>query len=108
AHGECVSPDASAVRFDVLEGKAPAEHCESVEQRLLLAREEVVGPVDGCLQCLMAFAGGARFPGEESESLAEVAQDLWREHRARPACRKQDREWNAVELIADRDDVIVI
>jgi hypothetical protein len=107
-HVELIDAIAGTDRLDALQVETPAEHREPVEQRLLLARQEVIRPVDGGEQCLMALAGGAAVSGEEPEPLAEATEDLRREHRPRAGCGKQHGERDAVELLADRDDVLVV
>ena len=87
-----------------LEVEAAREHREAAQHRPLLVAQQVVGPVDGGPQRLVALDRRAAATGQEPEALPEPLRDLRRRQRARPGGRELDRERDAVEAPADLDD----
>ena len=61
-----------------IERPSVGEHGEPSQQDLLLVAEEIMAPVHGRLEGLLALAGAARSTGEQPEPVIEHAGDLFR------------------------------
>ncbi len=95
--------DVGADSLDVVEGERSREHRQAAEHRLLGRVEQVVRPLDGGEQCLVARFGASP-RGEQREALVETGRDIGQCHGSDPGCRQLDGERNAVEAPADLDD----
>ena len=84
-----------------LEGEAAGEDRQPAEEQALLAVEQVVAPLDGGAQGLLARARGAAAGGEDVEAVAQAGGDLL-EREGGDARRGQlDGQRHAVQAPAD-------
>lgn len=90
--------------FGSLQGAAADEDGEPAEEALLLIRQQVVAPLDGVAQCLLAGGQIAWAPGEEVQAMREtLEQGLWGQQLA--ARRRQfDGQRQSVQTHADLSD----
>src|SRR6185295_19449116 len=68
--------------------------------------EQVVAPINESLQSLVARQGGAAARGEQTKLLMrrEPRRDLLDPQRFHPGGSELQREWDAIELVADLGD----
>ena len=69
---ECLDVTEAAHPFSGVQIEALGEHRQAPQQQLLGAVEQRIGPVDGRLQGLLPFQGGAASPGEQAKALVET------------------------------------
>ena len=84
-----------------IEVEAADEHREPTEQRALGVGQQRVRPVDGGPQCLLAPDRGARAAGQQPEPVHQTVQDLVEGQGPNAGRREFDRQWHAVEAVAD-------
>jgi hypothetical protein len=80
---------------------ATREDRQPLQQRTLGFAEQVVAPVEGCHQRLLAREGGAAATGQETEPLVEPKRDLFGGQRVDPCRGKLQCQRNAVEALAN-------
>ena len=93
-----------ADRFRALERAGSREHRQAAEQPLLGVGQELVAPVDGVAQRLLADGQVAAAAGEQIETALEARPDLRRREDPDPRRRQLDRQRQAVETGADLGD----
>ena len=84
-----------------LQRPAPGEDGEAAEERLLLRREQVVGPGDRVLDRLVPGRGIARSRAQHPQALAEQRQQRGRRQHVRPCRRQLDGQGQPVQPPAD-------
>jgi hypothetical protein len=94
-----------AHRLGGVEGEAAAEHRQPGEERLLLAGEQVVAPVDGRAQRAVAGDGVARAGGEQAEAVVQAGEQLLGGEQAHARGGQLDGERQPVEPRAERGDI---
>ena len=94
-----------AHRFRRLEGEAPGEDGQAVEEGALLRGQQAVAPVHQGAQGLVTGRGGAVPSGQEAETVVQALGQLaWTEHR-HAGRRQLDGQGDAVQPAADREHV---
>ncbi|MFF8448663.1 hypothetical protein ACF06Q_13280 [Streptomyces leeuwenhoekii] len=71
-----------------------------------LGRAQVVGPVDGRAEGLVAGQGGAPAAGEDLEAVVQAGGELGQRHRAQPDGGQFQGERDAVEAVDQREGVL--
>ncbi len=94
-----------ADHFGCLERAAPGEDREAGEELLLCGGEQVVAPLDGCAQGLLAGIGVAAAL-EQVEAGGEALQDLGRGERLRAGGGELDGEREVVQARAELGDLV--
>ena len=89
------------------EVEGPCEHREPVERVAFGLFEELIGPLDGRLERLVA-AFGLPSVAQEPEPVVESFGQLRERHRPHSCGCELEREGDAVELFADVNDVLHI
>ncbi|HZQ57169.1 MAG TPA: hypothetical protein VFA84_04000 [Acidimicrobiales bacterium] len=86
------------------EPEAAVEDGEAPQHGSFRFVEQLVGPVDGVAQRLVA--GGRRPPaaGQEPEAAVEVGDDLTRRHPFGARSSQLDRQWDPIEALAETGD----
>ena len=87
-----------------LDAPAGGEHRQSREQRPFGLRQELVAPVDRGFERPLPRDGGPRPACQQPESIAEPQVDLLDRQHRHASRRQLDRQWNAVEALADARD----
>ncbi len=80
--------------------EAAGENRATVEQRLLVLIQQVVGPLHRVAQRLMALQPTPR-PDQQPEPVVEAIADLGHRHRHHPRCGQLDSQRNSVKASAD-------
>ena len=75
-HVEGIDPGGGAQSLGCLQREAADEHAEAAEHSLRGRVEEVIAPVDGCLQRSLSSHRAAGASGEQPEALVEHAGEL--------------------------------
>ena len=91
-------------RLDVLQGEPAREHAQAPQQRLLAAGQQIVAPVDGRAQRLLARQGRPASPGEQGEPVGQPIEDLLSGEDAGPNGGELDRQRQPVEPAAQLGD----
>ena len=91
-------------RLGGVEGAAPRKDGETREQNLVGGIEELVAPVDGPAQRLVARGKIAPAAGQQLQSVLEPPERLLGREQLHPGCGELDREWQAVQPRADLGD----
>ena len=87
-----------------VEGPAAAEHGEPAEQQPLRRGEQVVAPVDGSAQGLLAGVGGAAAGGQKGEPVLDAVGELGRAEAGEPGRGQLQGKRDAVQALADDAD----
>ena len=85
--------------------ESAGEHRTPCQQRLLGVVEQVVGPLHGVAQRLMALQTAPR-SDQQPEPVVEPVAHLGDRHRQHARCGQLDRQRDAVEAPADLDDSV--
>ena len=96
-----------SVRQDLLgrlDGEASAEHGQSTEDELLRRFQEVVAPLDGRLQGLLACHCSPAPARQQPEPVVQTVGDCCWTHHADPRCGELDAQGEAIESSADPGD----
>jgi hypothetical protein len=93
-----------AHRLDVVESESAGKHAQPPQQDTVLRRQQVVAPVDGRPQRLMARQSGPAAGGQEPEAIGQTIEDLLRGEDSHSDRGQLDRQRQTVELAADVDD----
>jgi hypothetical protein len=80
---------------------AAVEDREPREEGLLVRAEQVVAPVDGRTECLLARRHVSRPTSQEVKPLLESGEQRLRWEQLDPCGSEFDREWESVEANAD-------
>jgi hypothetical protein len=92
---------ARAHRFGGLQRPASGEHSKSLEQPPLGCAQQVVAPIEGRGQGLVARRGGATDAAQQPEALVEPRGDLFGCERFDSRRRKLERQRKTVKATAD-------
>ncbi|MGH3984160.1 MAG: hypothetical protein ACRDST_16125 [Pseudonocardiaceae bacterium] len=103
-HGIAVDSVAATHVLGGLQRPAASERCEPPQQRPLTLAEQLVAPVDGGLQGLLAWHRRAAAAGEQVEPIAQALGDLPGREYPHPRGGQLDGERDAVELLTDLRD----
>jgi hypothetical protein len=87
--------------FGRVERKATCEHREATEHRAFPIRQQVIAPVDRCLERLLARQHRPRATGEQAETIVEARGDLFDGQPAHARRRELDRERDSLESVTD-------
>jgi len=91
-----------------LEREAAGEDRQAPEEHALLAGEQVVAPLDGGAQRLLARARRAAAGGEDVEAVAQPRRDLVQRQRCHARRGKLDGQRHAVQAPADLLDRLLV
>jgi hypothetical protein len=72
-----------------------------LQQPLFRIVQQVVTPVDQRAQCLLAWQRRSRAARQQSETLVQLAVDLFERKVPRPRCRQLNGQRDAVQSVAD-------
>ena len=82
---------------DRIHAGAAGEDGQAAEEGALALFEQVVAPVDGAAQRLLALGPVTRAAGEQVETPSQAREHGLRREDVDPRRRQLDREWQAVE-----------
>ena len=88
-------------RLDRGQFEASGEDGQAAEEDSLVVGEQLVAPLEGRLQRLLARRRGAAACAQQPEAVVQPLRDRVRPQRAEPGCGELDREREAVEPVAD-------
>ena len=93
-----------ATRLGGLQGEAAGEDGQAAQQRLLRLGEQVVAPVDGAAQGLLAGQRRPAAAGQQAEAVVQAGGDLLHREGPDPRGGQLDRQRDAVQPGADLPD----
>ena len=91
-------------RLHRFEGKISRENRQFSEERLLARSKQVIAPVDGRAESLMAWYRRPTSTFEKVETVVQTIDDLFNPQSACADCRELDCKWHPVEPAAELDD----
>src|SRR2546425_417900 len=91
-------------RFSRFERKASIKQGKPREQNAFDSAKQVIAPIDGGAQCLVARQSGSAPAGQQSEPIIQTKRNFFRRNHFHPCRSKLDSQWNTVEPSANFGD----